>query len=105
MQHGSTDLIAKGCAVLQALIGIRLLSALINILEIFMFARAVISWIPFDEESRLEEFLITVTEPFITPMRFLLDRFDAIRTMPLDVPFFATMLLLSVISMVVGSFI
>lgn len=88
---------------MQELIGIRLLTALISVIEFCMFARAIISWIPFDEESRLEEFLINVTEPFVTPMRLLLERFDAIRTMPLDIPFFATMLLLSIINIVLGS--
>lgn len=38
-----------------------------------------------------------MSEPFIVPMRILLDRFESVRNLPVDVPFFITFLLISVI--------
>ena len=91
-------MLMKGRAALQSIFGIRLLISLLDVVDVLMFIRALLSWIPFEEESRFEQFLINITEPFIIPMRLLLGRFERIRTLPIDIPFFATLVLLSVVS-------
>lgn len=52
------------------------LKALYNfvfILIIFIFIRVLISWLPIDRNSRLCEFINTVTEPMLSPLRKLVD--------------------------------
>lgn len=81
---------------------------LINIVRVFLTAiealmliRAILSWLPVDEESTLANFVYMMTEPIVMPVRLVLERFDSIRTMPIDIPFFVAFLLLSAIQMVV----
>ena len=66
------------------------------ILEIAMLVRAVMSWFPFGE-GRIGDFVYAVTEPFIVPVRALLERFEFVRNSPLDIPFFVTAMILSVL--------
>ena len=53
-------------------------SVLISALQLLMMLRAVISWLPVDEDSNLVTFLYTMTEPLIMPVRALLSRFEAL---------------------------
>lgn len=81
---------------------------LINIVRVFLTAiealmliRAILSWLPVDEESTLANFVYMMTEPIVMPVRLVLERFDSIRNMPIDISFFVAFLLLSAIQMVV----
>ena len=71
---------------------------LLVVLEILMLGRAVISWLPIPEDSPLENFLYAVTEPVITPARALCERFGWFEEVPIDMPFFLTFILLSVLT-------
>lgn len=71
-------------------------SALIMVLEIAMLVRAVMSWFPLGE-WRIGDFVYAVTEPFIVPVRALLERFEFVRNSPLDIPFFVTAMILAVL--------
>ena len=73
-------------------------------LEILMFLRALSSWIISDDDSPCVEFLYSVTEPLIVPVRALLDRFEALRDFPIDISFIVTFILLSVIRMLLYAF-
>lgn len=64
-------------------------------LDIAMLLRAVISWIPGADENILSDFLYTVTEPIIVPVRMLFEKFGWFEDSPLDVPFFIAGLLLT----------
>lgn len=66
-------------------------------IEAFMFIRAILSWLPVDEDSPLFNFVFVMTEPIIIPVRLLLERFDSIRNLPIDISFFVAFLLLSVL--------
>ena len=68
---------------------------LLSVLELCMFARMILSFFPPEEESKIEIFLYAVTEPLIIPVRAVLNRFEAIASLPLDISFFVTALLLS----------
>lgn len=70
---------------------------LLVVIEIAMFVRAVISFVPSLQGGVLDQFSYAISEPFIVPMRILLDRFESVRNLPVDVPFFITFLLISVI--------
>lgn len=75
----------------------------IGALELAMFLRAILSWFPMGD-GRFEDFLYTVTEPFIEPVRCIIDRFDSLRNMPIDISFFITFILLTLIETVLGMF-
>ncbi len=75
------------------------LRILISGLEMLMLIRAVLSWFPIDEDSALLRFLYAVTEPVIYPIRALLDRLGWFQDFPLDISFFLTFVLLSVLRM------
>ena len=73
---------------------------LIDALQFMMLIRAILSWFP-PSDGRggvIRNFVYTVTEFFIAPVRTFLDRFDWARRSPLDLSFLVTFLLLSFLS-------
>ena len=74
------------------------LRILLYALEILMLARALVSWLPLDEDSPIENFLYTVTEPVIAPVRALCERFGWFEGLPVDMSFFITFILISVLA-------
>lgn len=79
--------------------------ALIGVLEIAMFARAILSWFDQTGESKISVFLYTVTEPVIIPVRRLFERMHWFEGLPIDVAFTATWLLLMVIQILLETFL
>ena len=79
---------------------VTLVRTLLYVLEITMFLRALLSWFPIDEESRLMSFLYTVTEPVIQPVRALLYRLNLFQNSPLDVSFFISYIIIAILSVV-----
>ncbi len=73
---------------------------LIAAIQFLMFGRAILSWIPMDDDNPIENFLYAVTEPVIMPVRSVIERFGWFEGMPIDMSFFITFLLLSVLEMV-----
>ena len=71
--------------------------AVVIILQLLMLARAIISWLPLDEDNPIENFLYTVTEPVIAPVRALLDHFGWFEDLPIDMAFFITFFLLAIL--------
>jgi YggT family protein len=82
----------------------RLVSALVVLLQIAMFVRAILSWIPGAGDSAVGDFLAMVTEPVIAPIRALADRFGWFRNSPLDFSFIIAYLLLSLLGSLLASF-
>ena len=72
-------------------------SYFLTALELLMFLRAIMSWFFADESNKLYSFAISVTEPIIAPIRYLLEKFDFIRGLPIDISFIVTFILLNVI--------
>ncbi len=70
--------------------------AILGVIELAMFLRAILSWFA-SPESRLLDFLYSVTEPAIAPVRALCEHFGWFEDLPIDIPFIITMLLLSLI--------
>ena len=68
------------------------------VLEIAMFVRAVLSWFPGGDDNVLERFVRIITEPFIAPIRLIVDKFGWGSDLPLDLPFFVTLILISIAS-------
>lgn len=82
----------------------RLASALLWVLEIAMFIRAVLSWLPGLEDSSFGDLVYAITEPVIIPIRALCDRFGWFRNFPIDIPFMITYLLLFIAQGLLSSF-
>ena len=78
---------------------VRVVLTAIYALQLMMLARAIISWIAFDEDSPLQHFLYCATEPFILPIRKLIERSSRLSALPIDISFLAAYILLSVIAM------
>ena len=70
---------------------------LLMALQLLMLVRAIMSWIMPDEDNALFNFVYMTTEPVIVPVWFLLDRFEFIRRLPIDISFLVTYILLSVV--------
>ena len=71
---------------------------LIEVLQLALLVRAILSWMPLDDDNKIEAFVYGITEPIIYPIRLLLERFDSLRTVPIDIPFFITYILLILLS-------
>lgn len=69
----------------------------LEMLLLAMFVRALFSWFA-SEDNRIHSFLISVTEPFILPVRAFLVRFNLLTDSPIDFSFMITSLLIWFIS-------
>jgi uncharacterized protein YggT (Ycf19 family) len=80
-------------------------NVIISLLQIAMFARAILSWfIDPMNEGGIVAFLTALTEPVILPVRALCAKMHWFEGMPLDVPFLITVLLLAMIQSLIGIF-
>lgn len=76
------------------------LLTVLEVLDIALLLRVILSWIMQGEESRFSVFLYTVTEPFILPLRKLFYKMNWFQQTPIDMPFLFTVLLLMVLQTV-----
>lgn len=77
------------------------LSVLLGALEMLMLARAILSWFPMDGDNALIRFLHGMTEPVIYPVRVLMERLNLFQGLPIDMSFFFTFILISILSMLI----
>ena len=70
------------------------------VIDLAMLVRVFLSWLPIDEDGKITNFVYFLTEPVIIPVRIICNRFDFLRTCPLDVPFFITGMILIFLLMV-----
>lgn len=76
----------------------------LDFLSFAILIRVVLFWIPLDEDNKIDAFFYAITEPVIMPMRLLLDRFESIRMMPIDIPLLLTAIVISILSTVLSSY-
>ncbi len=76
-----------------------LADGILMVIQIALLVRAVMSWFPIGENI-LSDIAYTITEPLIIPVRRVLERFEAVRNFPIDISFFVTFLLVSMLSAV-----
>ena len=77
-------------------------TAIIDVLLVAMFVRAIFSWFDPMREGKFSTFLLVLTEPVIFPVRALCERMNWFEGLPLDIPFLITVLLLSILQTVVA---
>ena len=68
-------------------------------IELAMLGRAIFSWF-FVEGTRIEAFLYALTEPIIMPIRLFFEKLGWFQNIPIDISFFATFLLISLLGVV-----
>lgn len=82
-----------------AYILVETVSTLILTFILLLCLRMMTSWLPFDEDSALVVFLYTATEPLILPVRNILERNETIASLPFDISFAVTYMLLFVVQL------
>ena len=68
---------------------------LLSFVQIAMLVRAILSWFPIN--NRFVDFVYSVTEPFIYPVRRLFEKMGWFQGLPVDISFMVSYLLLTVI--------
>ena len=76
--------------------------ALLYVANFAMLLRAILSWLPIDDDNPLLLAVCMVTEPLVHPVRLFLGHFEAIRRSPIDISFLVTTLLIFVALIFVG---
>lgn len=74
--------------------------AIVRIYEFLLVARAICSWLPVDLSNPIVNFLYSVTEPVLAPIRNLLFKIPFFRSCPIDF----SMIVLFMIFEIVQSF-
>lgn len=73
------------------------LGLLLSLMELGFFLRAILSFFDPEESGFLAAVLFLLTEPAILPVRALLSRLHIGEDLPVDLSFFVTFMLLSVL--------
>ena len=76
---------------------------LLYAMQFLMFGRAIFSWFSPDEDNKIAQFLFFVTEPFVYPVRKLLQRFNFFNSMPIDMSFMVVMIILIICTSVLSA--
>ena len=71
------------------------------LIQTAMLIRAVLSWFMLDS-NRFVDFLHAVTEPFVYPIRRLLQKMNWLQGTPIDFSFMLTYLIISVLTIFLG---
>ncbi len=81
--------------VLTLLVGVA--RALVSVLELGLFLRAILSFFPVREDNPVLEIACMITEPVIMPFRALFEKKGWFENSPIDMAFLAAALTLSII--------
>ncbi len=83
---------------------VRLVTLLLTFLDVALLLRAIFSWFPDLDDTKLGDFIYMVTEPVLLPVRNLFSRFSLFQNSPIDLSFLITVLLLSAVQTALGAF-
>ena len=72
---------------------------LVIAMQVLLMVRAILSWLPLDEDNPIEQIVYLLTEPIVFPIRALLERFGLFQGLPIDFSNLFAFLLLSLIEM------
>ena len=81
----------------------RIAVTLLHAMQFLMFGRAIMSWFSPDEDNKIAQFLYVVTEPFVYPIRKLLNKFDFFNNIPIDMSFMFAMFILIICTSILNS--
>jgi len=75
------------------------------VIQFAMMLRAVCSWFLADTDGPFYNFLIGVTEPLIAPVAALFETFGWFENSLFDMPFLATMMIISIVESLLAAFL
>ncbi len=78
-----------------------ILHAIINLYELLLVLRAIISWFPLGFDNPIVSFLYSVTEPVLAPVRNLLFKIPALQSIPIDFSILVVFILLSLLRSII----
>lgn len=70
---------------------------LLSVLSLLILIRAILSWLPLDEDGPVVSFVNMVTEPIVMPVRTLLERIELFQNMPFDFSSFFAIVFLALL--------
>lgn len=73
---------------------------LISIVQFLLFARAIVSWFAMRGGNPIYSALVSLTEPFVSPVRRLISRSSMGNNLPVDLSIVVTYLLLEIVKAV-----
>lgn len=76
----------------------RVIALILSALTFLMLMRVILSIFANPEESKLYAFVAYATEPFVAPVRFLLEKFNILQGTPIDWSFTVTYMIIVLIS-------
>lgn len=79
----------------------RIISIALYTYELCIFVRAVFSWIDPTYSTGFGSFLYKITEPAISPVRKLLRKSEAVRSLPIDFSPVIVILILQVLNFII----
>ncbi len=69
---------------------------ILSVWYLLFIISAVLSWLP-DIDNAFTDFVFSVTEPVLAPIRDLFDRLGVSSALPIDLSFLVVMILLSIV--------
>lgn len=79
---------------------VRVVVILCNVMAVAVVIRSLLSWFPVDPNNFLVVFLVTITEPILSPLRRIIPRLDMIDLSPM-----VAILLLMLISWLLQAYV
>lgn len=76
----------------------KVISIGISVLSVLMFLRVILQFFA-SEDSKFVIFCYAVTEPFIIPIRAIMERLNIGQNSPIDIPFFVAYIIITVLQM------
>ena len=76
---------------MDTLFALKVIKGIFAILDLFVWARVILSWIPHDAHNEITKTVYTVTEPFLKPLRDLIP----VSSMGIDISPFILLLALN----------
>ena len=70
----------------------------LSVLSVVMFLRVILQFFA-SPESKFVLFCYAITEPFIIPIRVIMEKLDIGQNSPIDIPFFIAYIMISVLQM------
>ena len=71
----------------------------LTLVQFAMLARAILSWLPIDS-NKFIDFIYSITEPFIYPIRALFVKMNWFQDLPIDISFTVSFFLISAVLMI-----
>lgn len=73
------------------------IGTLLRVYELLFIVRAILSWFPMMNLGGIMEFLYTVTEPILAPIRSVLQKIPFLQGLPIDFSVLVAFILIDVI--------